>query len=68
MVLTARGRDVAQAIEHSAVKVGSSCMVDALQFEVFSSGPRLVHQRLWYVLSSLWESAYKRSLAAYPKE
>ena len=36
-----------------------------LQFGLFSiltSGPQLVYQRLWYVLSCLWESAYKRSL------
>ena len=26
------------------------------------------NQRLWYVLSCLWESAYKKSLAAYQKE
>ena len=42
-----------------------------LQFGLFSiptSGPQLVHQRLWYVLSCLWESACKRSLAAYRKE
>ena len=32
-----------------------------------TSGPQLVHQRLWYVFY-LWESAYKRSLAAYWKE
>ena len=42
-----------------------------LQFGLFSiqtNGPHLVHQRMWYVLSCLWESAYKRSLAAYRKE
>ena len=42
-----------------------------LQFVLFSvpaSGPQLVHQRLWYVLSYLWESASKRPLAAYRKE
>ena len=39
-----------------------------LQFGLFSvpiSGPQLVHQSLWCVLFCLWESAYKRSLAAY---
>ena len=39
-----------------------------LQFGLFcvpTSGTQLVHQRLWYVL---WESAYKRSFAAYRKE
>ena len=37
-----------------------------LQFRLFSvstSGP----QRLWYVMSCLWESAYIRSLTAYWK-
>ena len=29
---------------------------------------QLVQQRMWYVLSCLWESAYKRSFAAYQKE
>ena len=41
-----------------------------LQFGLFSvptSGPQLVYQRPWYVLFSLWKSAYKRSLAAYTK-
>ena len=32
------------------------------------SGPKLVRQRLWYVLSCLWGSANKRSLAAYWEE
>ena len=42
-----------------------------LQFGLFSvptSGPQLVQQRLSYALSCLWESAYKRTLAAYQKE
>ena len=42
-----------------------------LQFGLFSiptSGPQLVHQMLWYALSYLWDSAYKRSLAAYRNE
>ena len=33
-----------------------------------TSGAQLVHQRLWCVLFCLWESAFKRSLAAYWKE
>ena len=37
-------------------------------FSVPTSGPQLVHERLWYVLSCLWESAYKRSFAAYQNE
>ena len=37
-------------------------------FSVPTSGPQLVHQRLWFVLACLWESASKRSLDAYRKE
>ena len=33
-----------------------------------ASAPRLVYQRPWYVLSCLWDDAYKRTLAAYRKE
>ena len=32
-------------------------------FLVTASAPRLVLQRLWYVLSCLWDGAYKRTLA-----
>ena len=41
-----------------------------LQFGLFSvpTSGKLVHQRLWYVQSCLWESGYKRLLAAYQKE
>ena len=42
-----------------------------LQFGLFSIPsihPQLVHQSMWYVLFCLWESAYKRSLAAWRKE
>ena len=37
-------------------------------FLVPASAPRLVQQRPWYVLSCLWDSAYKRTLAANRKE
>ena len=37
-------------------------------FLVPASAPRLVQQRLWYMLSCLWDGAYKRSLAANHKE
>ena len=57
------GHDVAQAVEHSAVKdwvpmSGGSILHGRciLQFGLFSV-PQLVHRRLWYVLSRLWESA-----------
>ena len=33
-----------------------------------ASAPRLVQQRLWYVLSCLWDGAYKRTIAANRKE
>ena len=42
-----------------------------LQFGLFSiptRGPEQVHQRLWCVLSCLWESTNKRSHAGYQKE
>ena len=32
-------------------------------FLVPASAPRLVYQRPWYVLSCLWDDAYKRTLA-----
>ena len=37
-------------------------------FLVPASAPQLVKQRLWYVLSCLWDDAYKRTLAANLKE
>ena len=37
-------------------------------FLVPASSPRLVYQRLWYVLSCLWDDASKRTLAANRKE
>ena len=33
-----------------------------------ASVPQLVYQRLWYVLSYLWNVAYKRTLAATCKK
>ena len=36
-------------------------------FLVPTSAPRLVKQRPWYVLSGLWDDAYKRTLAANRK-
>ena len=32
-------------------------------FLVPASAPRLVYQRPWYVISCLWDGAYKRTLA-----
>ena len=37
-------------------------------FLVPARAPRLVQQRLWYVLSFLWDGAYKRTLAVNRKE
>ena len=37
-------------------------------FLVPASVPRLVQQRPWYVLSCLWDGAYKRTLAVNQKE
>ena len=37
-------------------------------FLVPASAPRLVYQRPWYVLSCLWDGAYKRTLAVNRKE
>ena len=37
-------------------------------FLVPASAPELVKQRLWYVLSCLWDGAYKRTLAVNQKE
>ena len=66
--------DITQAVEHSHVKVAiiqsslhGRCICSLGVFSVPTSGPELIHQRLWYVLSRLLESAYKRSLVAYQK-
>ena len=37
-------------------------------FLVLASASQLVQQRLWYVLSCLWDGAYKRTIAANKKE
>ena len=37
-------------------------------FLVPASAPQLVQQRQWYVLSCLWDGAYKRTLDANRKE
>ena len=37
-------------------------------FLVPVSAPRLVEERPWYVISCLWDDAYKRNLAANRKE
>ena len=37
-------------------------------FLVPHSAPRLVQQRPWYVLTCMWDDAYKRTLAVNRKE
>ena len=37
-------------------------------FLALASAPRLVQERPWYVLSCMWDDAYKRILAANRKE
>ena len=37
-------------------------------FLIPASAPRLVLQRLWYVISCLWDGAYKRTIAVNQKE
>ena len=72
-------QDVAQAVEHSTVKFwillhGRSILhgrcICSFSYFLFQT---LVHNwsikgYVWYALSCMWESAYKRSLAAYRKE
>ena len=44
-----------------------SSVVERPLFLVPASVPRVVYQRPWYVLSCLWDGAYKRILAANRK-
>ena len=37
-------------------------------FFIPASAPQLLYQRLWYVLSCLWNGAYTKNLAANRKE
>ena len=41
---------------------------NTMLFLIPVSAPRLVYQRLWYVLSCLWGDAYKIPLAVNRKE
>ena len=43
-------------------------LIHCLFYLVLASAPRLVLQRPWYVLSCMWDGAYKRTLAANRKE
>ena len=47
----------------------SSCpILIMLSVWLGNSGPQLIHHRLWYVMSCLWENSSIRFLAAYKKE
>ena len=48
-------------------KITASSLYFKTPIELFlvpGSAPRLVYQRPWYVLSCLWDDAYKRTFAA----
>ena len=58
-------------IEKSSPCGGSGFLLSLSPIELFlipDSAPRLVQQMLWYVLSCLWDGAYKRTLGANRKE
>ena len=65
-------RDVVPRLERSNMVrwvVGSILHFGYVElFLVPASAPPLVQQRLWYVLSCLWDGAYKRTLAVNRKE
>ena len=54
-----------RAFAHGAVgrRIDPSWAGPIELFLVPASAPRLVQQRPWYVLSCLWDGAYKRTLA-----
>ena len=66
----ARCSSVVRAFAHGAMgrRIDPSWGGPIEIFLVPASGPRLVKQRLWYVLSCLWDGAYKRTLAVNRKE
>ena len=59
-----------RAFAHAAMglRIDPSWGGTIVLFLVPASAPRLVQQRPWYVLSCLWDGAYKRTLAANRKE
>ena len=68
-----RGAGRSSGVEHLPVKVGIT--QSSLEGGCIYSGPQLVHQRLCYVLSCQWESAYlymhfltDKTAHAYQKE
>ena len=57
--------DVGSSLDQPCVW-SAHCIIEL--FLVLASAPRLVYQRPWYVLSCLWDGAYKRTLAVNRKE
>ena len=59
-------RLVIRAFTHGAMgcRIDPSWSGPIELFLILASAPQLVQQRLWYVLSCLWDDAYKRTLAA----
>ena len=66
----ARYSSVVRAFAHGAMgrRIDPSWGEPTELFHVPASAPRLVYQRPWYVLSCLWDGAYKRTLAVNRKE
>ena len=66
----ARCSSVVRAFAHGAMgrRIDPSWGGPIELFFVQASVPRQVYQRPWYVLSCLWDDAYKRTLAANRKE
>ena len=69
-VCGARYSTVVRAFAHGAMgrRIDPSWGGPIELFLVPASAPRLVSQRQWYVLSCLWDGAYKRTLAVNQKE
>ena len=66
----ARCSFVVRAFAHGAMgrRIDPSWGGSIKLFLVPGSAPRLVKQRPWYVLSCLWDGAYKRTLAVNRKQ
>ena len=70
LIMGARCSSVVRAFAHGAMgRRNDPSWGGPIQlFLVSASAPRLVYQRPWYLLSCLWDGAYKRTLAANRKE
>ena len=68
--LGARCSSVVRAFAHGAIgrRIDPSWGGPIELFLAPASAPRLVYQKPWYVLSCLWDGAYKRTLAVNRKE